>query len=110
MEQMSENDHHRNFGLASLTESIGYKQALKDGEEAIKQNISIQRTYVGKSDPQFLANEFVRLQAERRKERLTSAKTEVEHALNDVALHEPRAFELAADAIENLIRVIMGEK
>lgn len=55
------------------------------------------------------AEEFASLQAQRKKERLTAAKAEVAAALNDVALHEPRAFEIAADTIENLIRTIVED-
>ncbi len=55
--------------------------------------------------------EFLAMQAQRRAEKLTAAKREVEAALSALATdREGREAEMAADAIANLIRVIVEEK
>lgn len=70
--------------------------------------------YVGKPEEKFLAEEFARLQAQRKKERLAAAKGEVANALailrDGIGDWSERNAEVAADAIENLIRTVMEDK
>ncbi len=56
------------------------------------------------------SDDFAEVQAQRRAEKLTAAKDAVEYALRILATdREGREAEMAADAIANLIRVIMEE-
>ena len=54
--------------------------------------------------------DFMAVQAQRRKEKLAAAKKDVANSLYDLADTHGRGSETAADAIENLIRVILEEK
>ncbi len=56
-------------------------------------------------------DDFIEVQAQRRAEKISAAKIEVQIALRVLATdREGREAEMAADAIDNLIRVIIEEK
>ncbi len=62
------------------------------------------------TDPDHDISEFNALRAKRSQEKLAAAKKEVDEALYELSgSQNGRDSEVAADAIENLIRTIMGE-
>ncbi len=83
-------------------------------ERSVEEKLTERGAYIPYNGPDELSAitaEFAEVQAQRRAEKLTAAKREVEAALSALATdREGREAEMAADAIANLIRVIVEEK
>ncbi len=83
-------------------------------ERSVEEKLTERGAYIpynGPDELKAITSEFAEVQAHRRAEKLIAAKREVEAALKALATdREGREPEMAADAIANLIRVIVEEK